>query len=172
MADTVLQFAPEAREAGPKPEERTFSLKAFLRARLRFILLVVLPALALVIGFGLYLAGGRYISTDNAYVGAQKVLITPDISGKIANVAVREGQHVAAGDTLFEIDPTPFRLALQQAQSKLDSTRTDFANLKSNLKSLTTLAELVEENVKLKKADVDRKTKLFARHASSQLYAL
>ena len=91
MADTVLQFAPEAREAGPKPAERTFSLKAFLRARLRFILLVVLPALALVIGFGLYLAGGRYISTDNAYVGAQKVLITPDISGKIANVAVREG---------------------------------------------------------------------------------
>ena len=32
----------------------------------------------------LYLAGGRYISTDNAYVGAQKVLITPDIAGKIS----------------------------------------------------------------------------------------
>jgi multidrug resistance efflux pump len=29
-----------------------------------------------------YLASGRYISTDNAYVGAQKVLITPDISGQ------------------------------------------------------------------------------------------
>ena len=50
-------------------------------------------------------ARGRYITTDNAYVGAQKVLITPDISGKIARVMVREGQHVKAGDELFEIDP-------------------------------------------------------------------
>ena len=82
--------------------------------------------------------GGRYISTDNAYVGAQKVLITPDISGKVSRVLVQEGQHVAAGDDLFEIDPVPFRLAVTQAQSKLDSVRTDFANLKSNYRSLAT----------------------------------
>jgi membrane fusion protein (multidrug efflux system) len=42
------------------------------RKRLRMILLVGLPALVLVIGLGIYLSGGRYISTDNAYVGAQK----------------------------------------------------------------------------------------------------
>jgi membrane fusion protein (multidrug efflux system) len=36
------------------------------------------------VGAYFYLMSGRYISTDNAYVGAQKVLITPDISGKIA----------------------------------------------------------------------------------------
>src|SRR5262249_28849267 len=124
--------------------------------------------IALAIGAGFYLAGGRYISTDNAYVGAQKVLITPDISGKVARVAVREGQHVQAGDELFEIDPTPFRLALQQAKSKLDGVRTDFANLKSNLKSLNPLADLAQKNVELKKADVDRKTKLLATHAASQ----
>jgi membrane fusion protein (multidrug efflux system) len=33
---------------------------------------VGLPAPVLVIGLGIYLSGGRYISTDNAYVGAQK----------------------------------------------------------------------------------------------------
>ena len=59
--------------------------------------------------------GGRYITTDNAYVGAQKVLITPDVSGKVINVAVREGQHVKPGDELFELDPEPYRLALKQA---------------------------------------------------------
>jgi multidrug resistance efflux pump len=58
-----------------------------------------------VLGVGFYLAGGRYISTDNAYVGAQKVLITPDISGKVQGVLVREGQHVGVNDPLFEIDP-------------------------------------------------------------------
>ena len=69
------------------------------------ILLVVLPLIAVAIGAFFYLGSGRYISTDNAYVGAQKVLITPDISGKIARIIVREGQHVKAGDELFEIDP-------------------------------------------------------------------
>src|SRR5947209_7111649 len=110
--------------------------KKFPRKRLRMILLVALPLIALAIGTFMYLGSGRYISTDNAYVGAQKVLITPDISGKIARIAVREGQHVKAGDELFELDRQPFQIALDQAQAKLDSVKTDFANLKSNLDSL------------------------------------
>ena len=73
------------------------------------ILLVAIPLVAVGIGASLYLGSGRYISTDNAYVGSQKVLITPDISGKVDHVMVREGQHVKAGDELFEIDPQPFR---------------------------------------------------------------
>ena len=70
--------------------------------------------------------GGRYISTDNAYVGAQKVLITPDVAGKINRIDVVEGQHVDPGDLLFEIDPVPFQLAVTQAESKLAMVRTDF----------------------------------------------
>jgi membrane fusion protein, multidrug efflux system len=119
-------------------------------------------------GLVFYLSGGRYISTDNAYIGAQKVLITPDISGKVARVAVKEGQHVNAGDELFVIDPAPFQFALRQAQSKLDAVRTDFANLKSNLKSLTTLVDLAQKNVDLKQHDVDRKKTLLASRAVSQ----
>ena len=92
--------------------------KKFPRKRLRMILLVALPLVALAIGSFMYLGSGRYISTDNAYVGAQKVLITPDISGKIARIIVREGQHVKAGDELFEIDREPFRIAVDQAQSQ------------------------------------------------------
>ena len=125
-------------------------------------------AFALVAGLAFYLTGGRYISTDNAYLGAQKVLITPDISGRVGRVLVREGQHVAAGDALFEIDPVPFRLAVTQAQSKLDSVRTDFANLKSNYQSLSHLVELAKKNVELKQHDVDRKSTLLASRASRQ----
>src|SRR5262249_62182465 len=104
MADTVLKFQPDAQRA---PARRPTSLLDRLRQRRRFILLVIVPLIALVVGLTFYLSGGRYISTDNAYVGAQKVLITPDISGKIDRVMVREGQHVAAGDALFAIDPEP-----------------------------------------------------------------
>jgi membrane fusion protein (multidrug efflux system) len=133
------------------------------------ILLAVVPALALAGGIAFYLSGGRYISTDNAYVGAQKVLITPDISGKVAHVQVHEGQHVNAGDPLFDIDPVPFQLALQQAKSKLDSVKTDLANLKSNYQSLSKLVEMGQQAVDLKHRDVDRKTSLAARSTASQV---
>src|SRR5471032_939255 len=86
--------------------------KKFPRKRLRMILLVALPLIAVAIGAFLYLSSGRYIGTDNAYVGSQKVLITPDISGKVARVMVREGQHVKTGDELFAIDNQPFRIAV------------------------------------------------------------
>ncbi len=170
MADTVLKLAPQPAEQGDaKPARTRGSLLGFLRARLRMILLVVIPIIVLVAGAGFYLMGGRYISTDNAYIGAQKVLITPDISGKVDQVMVREGQRVAAGDLLFTIDPVPFQLALRQAQSKLESVHTDFNNLKSNYQSLNHLVQLGEQGVTLKRRDIERKTTLLASHSGSQV---
>jgi membrane fusion protein (multidrug efflux system) len=97
------------------------------------------------------------------------VLITTDVSGKVGSVLVREGQHVAAGDPLFEIDPVPFQLALRQAQGRLESVRTDFSNLKSNYKSLSRLVELGQQAVDLKHRDVERKTGLAANHTGTQV---
>jgi membrane fusion protein, multidrug efflux system len=173
MSEKALKVvpAPEARtspESKPDASASASPFARFGRKRLRMILLVALPALAIVIGLGLYLSGGRYISTDNAYVGAQKVLITPDVSGKITHVAVREGQHVNPGDELFALDREPFALALRQAKAKLDLARTNFDKLKTNLKSLGTLADLANKNVELKQHDVDRKSKLLSSQAGSQ----
>ena len=165
MAETVLKFSPETKAPSAPSTSTSPGRKG---GRLRWILLVVIPLIALAGGLVFFLSGGRYIYTDNAYIGAQKVLITPDISGKVARVTVKEGQHVNAGDELFVIDPAPFQFALQQAQSKLDAVRTDFANLKSNLKSLTTLVDLAQKNVDLKQHDVDRKRTLLASRAVSQ----
>jgi membrane fusion protein, multidrug efflux system len=166
MADALLKF-PDAAERPATPKRS--GLKELARRNLRIILLVVVPTIGAIAGLGLYLSGGRYISTDNAYVGAQKVLITPDISGKIATVMVTEGRHVAAGDELFIIDPVPFRLAVTQAESKLPTVRSDFATLKTNLDSYEQLVALAENTVELKQRDVDRKSALVASHAGSQL---
>lgn len=143
-------------------------LAAAARQRLRLLLMVGVPTLAAIAGTALYLSGGRYVSTDNAYVGAQKVLITPDIFGKVSRVLVREGQHVEAGDELFDIDPIPFEFALRQAQGKLDTVRTDFANLKSNYKSLSRLIALGEQTVGVKRRMFDRKAALASRQFSTQ----
>jgi len=166
MSETLLKF-PDTTERPATPKRAR--LKDLMRKHLRKILLMVVPAIAAAAGLGLYLSGGRYISTDNGYVGAQKVLITPDISGKVSRIVVHEGQHVAPGDVLFEIDPEPFRLTLAQAQAKLASVRVDLANLKTNLKSLTTLADLAQKNVEFKQRDVERKSALVAKSTGSQL---
>jgi membrane fusion protein (multidrug efflux system) len=132
------------------------------------MLLVALPALLLIGGGLFYLTGGRYISTDNAYVGAQKVLITPEISGKVIDVKVREGQHVKEGDELFSLDAQPYRIAVAQAESKLADARISYNNLKTNLASLTQLVDLAEKSVALKQKDVERKSKLVQSQAGSQ----
>ncbi len=164
MRNNVLKMPGATEAAG----SRASSLINLARAKLRIILLVVVPLIAATIGSTFYLYGGRYITTDNAYVGAQKVLITPDISGKINKILVKEGQHVTAGDPLFEIDPVPFQLAHTQAQSKLASVRTDFANLKSNFASLTKLSDYAEQSVALKQRDVERKQALVSKSVGTQ----
>ncbi len=116
-----------------------------------------------------YLNGGRYVTTDDAYVGAQKVLITPDISGKIDKVVVKEGQRVNQGDVLFEIDPVPFRLAVAQARATLDQTRTTYDNLVANIKIYDQMLNLAQQGVDLKQRDVERKTTLAKSNFGSQL---
>lgn len=164
MAEPTLKLVPDA----PGTTVRARWSARMSRGMLRMTLLVVLPLIAATIGTAIYLGSGRYITTDNAYVGAPKVLITPDISGKTARVAVREGQAVKAGDELFEIDPQPFRLTLQQAEAKLAGVRTDFAILKSSLGSLTRMADLAEQNVELKQRDLERKRALIASKSGAQ----
>jgi membrane fusion protein (multidrug efflux system) len=175
MAEPVLKFPPDHKGNPPekgRSEQATSSRRTLfgsLRRYRRTLLLVVLPLIALVGGVAFYLSGGRYVTTDDAYVGAQKVLITPDISGKVEKIVVREGQHVNAGDILFEIDPVPFRLALQQAKATLDTARTNYDNLVSNIKIYGQMGDLGQQGVELKQRDVERKSSLVKSSAGSQL---
>jgi membrane fusion protein (multidrug efflux system) len=175
LADPVLKFPPEQKgEPSRHPQAKAAaeprrSLLAGMRRFRRTLLLVVLPLVAVIAGLVFYLNGGRYVTTDDAYVGAQKVLITPDISGKIEKVVVREGQRVKKGDLLFKIDPIPFQLAEEQAKATLESARTTYNNLRANIKIYDQMADLMQQAVDLKKRDVDRKSTLAKSNFGSQL---
>jgi membrane fusion protein (multidrug efflux system) len=137
--------------------------------RVRFFLLVVAPLAALALGLMWWLAAGRYVSTDNAYVGADKVLITPQITGPIVAVHVVEGQRVAIGDPLFDIDPAPYRIALELAQGRLAAARVEFANLRSSYASNIAQIAMGQQAVDLRQADYDRKAALVKSHAGTEL---
>ncbi|MGV7217669.1 HlyD family secretion protein [Bradyrhizobium sp. UFLA05-112] len=175
MADQVLKFVPEQKggQSG-KPTKKVAAeprrrLLAGLRRYRRFLLMVVLPTAAAIGGITFYLHGGRYVGTDDAYVGAQKVLVTPDISGKIDKVVVKEGQLVKQGDELFEIDPVPFRLAVQEAKAQLAQARTTYDNLVANVKIYGQMLDLAQQGMDLKQRDVERKQALVKNNYGSQL---
>src|SRR5438477_9034812 len=173
MADPILKFPPEQKgnptsrpKLAAEPRRR---LMAGMRRYRRFLLLVVLPLVALMAGVTFYLNGGRYVTTDDAYVGAQKVLITPDVSGKIISVAVKEGQQVTTGDVMFQIDPVPFRLAVAQARAKLEDAKTSHANLIANVKLYSQTLQIVAAGIEIKQRDVERKQSLVKNNVGSQL---
>jgi membrane fusion protein (multidrug efflux system) len=134
---------------------------------LRMTLMVIVPALFALVGLYFYLMGGRYVSTDNAYIGAQKVLITPEVSGKVMQIAVTEGQLLKPGDELFTIDPAPYRLAVQENEAKVARVRTELLNLKTAFASLKKQVVLARQTVAAAEADFNRKTALVANRITT-----
>ena len=89
------------------------------RTLLRRVLMIGGVAVFAAVAAAVYLNGGRYIGSDDAYVHANKLMVSTDVSGLVATVNVKEGQKVAAGDVLFTLDPKPFRIALDNARAAM-----------------------------------------------------
>ena len=161
--------APTA-PAAPQREETLAAPSPRNRSGLgRFVLLVVVPAAAVVLGTMWWLSAGRYISTDNAYVGAEKSLITPQVTGPIVAVHVREGQRVEAGAPLFDLDPAPYQTALTLAQGRLAAAKIEFANLQATYASNESQIAMGQKSVDLRQNDYNRKFDLVNSHAGTRV---
>ena len=81
-----------------------------------------------------YLTTGRYLeSTDDAYVKADSTIISPKVSGYIAQVLVGDNQPVKAGQLLAEIDDRDFRAALAQADADVAASEAAVRNLDAQI---------------------------------------
>jgi membrane fusion protein (multidrug efflux system) len=127
------------------------------QAGLRVVLLAVVPLVALVAGGLWWLSGGRYVSTDNAYVKAHIVQIAPEISGQVRRVLARDHQEVRAGETLMTIESRPFKLALDSAEAELDAARSQVETLRGTWREV--VAEL---------ADAEARADYFKRQGQRQ----
>ena len=119
-------FVPPAAAAAEPVTVRT------RRERLRLPLLIAAPIAALIIGLFVYIHGGRYQSTDNAYFQTGLGAVAPNVGGQVISVEVRNNQHVVAGQVLFRIDPAPFQTAVAEAQAALADARTQVSALQAN----------------------------------------
>ena len=98
---------------------------------LRPVLLLLVPAAFAAVGAWAWLQGGRYEETENAYVKADLIVITPQVAGPVVEVPVREHQRVEAGDLLFRIDPAPYEAAVARAEADLAVARTELESLRA-----------------------------------------
>jgi membrane fusion protein, multidrug efflux system len=106
------------------------------RARLRRILMYWGVGLVVALAAYFYLTGGRYVTTDDAYVHAAKLMVSTDVSGLVADVDVKEGQAVKKGDVLFRLDQKPFRIALANATAALAQAVQNVEGTKAQYKSI------------------------------------
>ncbi|SEJ06477.1 Multidrug resistance efflux pump [Azotobacter beijerinckii] len=71
-----------------------------------------------------YLFADRYTPyTQQARVEALVVGVAPEVAGRVTRVAVHNNQTVAAGQLLFELDPEPYRIAVERARAELENMR-------------------------------------------------
>jgi len=99
------------------------------RRALRRLLLGGVPAAAILVALLFWLWGGRYITTENAYVKADIAQISSEVAGRVLEVHVRDHAEVKAGDILLTIDPEPFRVAFAKADAELDAIRAQVRTL-------------------------------------------
>jgi membrane fusion protein (multidrug efflux system) len=118
------------------------------------------PIVAAGLGAYLYLASGRIVSTDNAYVKADKIVISPDVAGRVTEVMVHADEHVARGAILFRIDPELYKLTLDQAEAELDQTRSRVEALRAEYREAKSELKEAEDRIQFYEAQRSRQKRL------------
>jgi membrane fusion protein, multidrug efflux system len=151
---------PVTSGGGPPPS-------SWWRRSRRASLFGLLP-LALMAGGYVYVMGGQIMSTDDAYVEADKVGISTDVSGTVNEVDVTENQHVLAGQVLYRLDPTQFQIALDNAKANLAQTRLTIESMKQDYRRMLRDIDAGQAQVELDQATYDRYAALVKSDAISR----
>jgi membrane fusion protein (multidrug efflux system) len=153
------ETTPDSAPAAPAPDSPPAPAPAVSASKRRPALLAVagvtlLAGLAYGAYWALYLR--HFESTDNAYVQAPLVQITPQVGGTVLAVLADDIDSVKAGQPLVKLDPSDAQLALERAQSQLAQTVREVRTMYATNGSL-------EANVRLREAEVARMQSDLAR---------
>jgi len=77
-------------------------------------------ALVLVVaGIAYWLHARSAVSTDDAFIEARVIHISPKVGGQVVEVNVTDNQRVRPGDVLVRIDPRDYDATVQQARAQV-----------------------------------------------------
>jgi len=118
--------APET-EKPPTPRRRN----GWRRVIAITLLSLIGPGAVIGGGLALYLKGGRFAKTDNAYIKSEKIAVSADVSGRVVEALVADNQPVERGRLMFRVDKEPFQIAVNQADAALSATRHEIQALRA-----------------------------------------
>jgi membrane fusion protein, multidrug efflux system len=137
------------------------------RDRIRWGLFALLP-LVLIIGAYWYVTGGQIMSTDDAYVEADKVGISTDVAGIVKDVNVKENQQVEAGQVLYRLDPRQFQIALDNAKANLAQTALSIEAMKQDYARMVSDVAAQQAQVDLDQTNFNRAAMLLKSGTATQ----
>jgi membrane fusion protein (multidrug efflux system) len=130
-------------------------------------LFALLP-FALIAGAYWYVTGGQVMSTDDAYVQAETVGISTDVSGIVSDIDVANNQHVDLGQVLYRLDPRQFQIALDNAKANLAQTALTVDAMKQDYARMLSDAAAQQAQVELDQATYARTTSLLPSGAATK----
>ncbi len=154
---------PQDVAADAKPPRRS------RRSRMRLPLMIAGPLILLVGAAYFYLSGGRYESTDDAYVQTARVDISANVAGRVASIDVRDNAHVHKGDVLYRLDDSTFRIAVSEASAQLAAARLQVESLKANYRQRQAERAAAQDTLAFQQNEYERQQRLLASGISSQL---
>jgi membrane fusion protein (multidrug efflux system) len=87
---------------------------------IRWGIAAVVLIVLIIVGVRYWRLSQQFVTTDNAYVNANRIEVAAQVSGPVTRVWVEDQQMVRRGDVLVEIDPQPYQLAVDAAEAQLD----------------------------------------------------
>ena len=157
-----------ARRAGADGRPAIMGSRRSLRQRARLPLMLAGPLVVMLAAGYWYLTGGRYVSTDDAYVQAARVAISTDISGRVVEIDVHDNDRVTAGQVLFRIDQRPFVIAVEEAKAQLATVRFQIHAMKATYHQKRADARATEAMVDYQQHEFERQQRLVASGTASQ----
>lgn len=104
-------------------------------------------AILIVVTLVLYLFADRYTPyTSQARIEGYVVGVAPKVAGAVTKLAVDNNQSVKAGQVLFEVDPSQYRIAL-------DKARSDLANVRKQVSAGSATVEAAHANLRAARAN-------------------
>jgi membrane fusion protein (multidrug efflux system) len=140
--------------------ERPPVRRRLTRRNVRAVLMLGGILVVAVVSAVVWLRGGRYVSADDAYVRAAKLMVTTDVSGIVASVDVKEGQVVKAGEVLFRLDPAQFEIAVVNARAQLAQVAMTIEAMKQDYRRMLSDIDAQQSQVELDQANFDRQEQL------------
>jgi membrane fusion protein (multidrug efflux system) len=131
--------------------------------RARAVLLWGLPLLVVAGGVYWYGSGGRFASTDNAYLKQDRVDVTPQISGDVREVHVAENAQVQPGQVVLVLDDQPLQVAKLHAEAQLASARLEVESLRAAYREKSGEVEVATRASHYAVKELQRQQELAAR---------